>query len=137
MILLLILFFLIIIILNNNRNTENFGNSWDNLLFGSQIRKAWFYNTERPGKYSREAAECYNLSPAACINNTNCGLCNDTRCVPGDVYGPLFTTNCENWTYKDSYDYDVIRKNRPDTYWYPEYEARFPSPTVVAGLEFQ
>jgi hypothetical protein len=61
------------------------------------------------------------------------------ECIPGDEQGPLFKEDCQGWIYTNYYDKFIFRdkcttKTRPWNTFYPEYEARYPSPISRATL---
>ncbi len=86
--------------------------------------------------------DCYNLSKRDCMKYSNCGLCmkdGKMECIPGDEHGALFKEDCEKWIYTNYYDRHifgekVVTVSDPWNAFYPEYEARYPSPTSRATL---
>ena len=74
---------------------------------------------------------------------SNCGLClkdGKQECIPGDVQGPLFKEDCEGWQHTNYYDRHifgekVVTLSPPWSKFYPDYEARYPSPTSRATLQ--
>lgn len=67
----------------------NFGDYWDVIDYGK--------------KYDN----CYELNENDCMAYSNCGLCVKNgvpTCKPGDMYGPLFSGDCDYWRYSNYYD---------------------------------
>lgn len=70
---------------------------------------------------SEALKDCYSLGPRDCLKCGQCGIYeknNIYKCVPGDVYGPLFFDDADNWIYGNSYDRyiygeDIVRKYKP------------------------
>lgn len=91
---------------------------------------------------TKKADDCYKLNQRDCLKYYNCGLCMKDgvkECIPGDEQGPLFKEDCQGWIYTNYYDKFIFRdkcttKTRPWNTFYPEYEARYPSPISRATL---
>ena len=69
--------------------------------------------------------DCYNLPHEACVNCENCGVCisrdGDVKCVPGDINGPFFESDCKYWISKEpsnKKDRQLI-VSRPWSFLYP------------------
>lgn len=87
--------------------------------------------------------DCTSLNLDTCMNYENCGIATvngSKRCVPGDVFGPLYIENADYWTYKNYYDKHIFNESdQPRDYntwaaFYPIYDVRYPSPTTNAAL---
>ena len=91
---------------------------------------------------TQDAVDCYNLNESDCLKNFNCGLAikdGNKQCVPGDVHGPLFSSQTDWWQYTNYYDKFIFddkstSTTRPWSTFYPDYEAWFPSPQSRATL---
>jgi len=117
---------IIIIILCSNKS-ESF--NWDPLWLG------------------KISPDCYGETPRSCLAYSNCGVCTDTKsgsfmkkCVPGDVDGPYFTSDCDRWTYTNYYDKRTFGERTTNTtpVWnkrYPDYEIWYPSPISWSTLQ--
>jgi hypothetical protein len=114
------------------------------------ILREKFYNIPDTAKHSywnpdfvgKRALDCYDLNKRDCMKYSNCGLCHkdgEQTCIPGDVQGPLFKEDCQGWQYTNYYDRHifgekVVTLTPPWSKFYPDYEARYPSPTSRATL---
>ncbi len=95
-----------------------------------------------PSWVGKRSNDCYELSERDCMKYSNCGLClkdGKAQCIPGDQQGPLFKESCERWIhtdYRDRYIFGekVVTVTPPFDYFYPDYEARYPSPQSRASL---
>ena len=112
--------------------------------------KEKFYNVPNTDKHSywnpgfigKRALDCYELNKSDCMKYSNCGIClkdGEQKCIPGDVQGPFFKEDCERWqhtNYQDRYIFGekVVTVTPSWNKFYPEYEARYPSPISRATL---
>lgn len=110
-------------ILPNLTNGEG-GFNWDPLWVGNR------------------SLDCYKLDKRDCMKYSNCGLCvkdGKMECIPGDTQGPLFKEDCHGWMHTNYYDRyafgeRVTTISPPWSMFYPDYEARYPSPQSRATL---
>ena len=95
-----------------------------------------------PDWVGKRSLDCYKHNKRECMKYSNCGLCikdGKMQCIPGDVQGPLFKEDCEDWMYNNYYDRyifgeKVVTVSPPWSKFYPDYEARYPSPHVRSTL---
>jgi hypothetical protein len=100
--------------INNDINYENFNSVPD--THSNVI-------TDQNNKITNEESvkDCYSLSPLQCLKCGQCGIYQKdgiSKCVPGDVYGPSFTSDADYWIYGNSYDRyiygeDVVSRYKP------------------------
>ena len=95
-----------------------------------------------PNWVGRKSLDCYTLSNRDCMKYSNCGLClkhGKQQCIPGDVQGPLFKQDCEQWQHTDYYDRFIFGEkvhtvSPPWSKVYSDYETVWPSPKSVQTL---
>ena len=78
----------------------------------------------------KSCPDCYTLSNESCVDCDNCGVCiskkGEVKCMPGDMRGPYFESNCKYWINKeDSTIYGNNKKNflvgsHPWNYLFPK-----------------
>lgn len=137
--LLTILILLIIIatigILINNKNTNT--NTKEHFAFPEE------HNQWIPRWEGNTTEDCYNTPVNSCLKYTNCGIClneGDPKCLPGDIDGPLFSTQCNRWVYSDywpkhMFDEKITTNTLPFNHFYQHYEVYYPSPKIVSRLQ--
>jgi hypothetical protein len=116
---------------------ENYSNELFNTIKEGKENNAW----EQLG-VGKKAIDCYKLDPNQCLQYANCGLCikgKERTCVPGDEQGAFFKDDCQAWEYANRYDGYIFGEVRtsvtaPWNTFYPDYEARLPSPISGAAL---
>lgn len=121
------------------------------LLCNNKNYKEGFYNVPDysdnsmwdPDWVGKRSLDCYKQNKRNCMKYSNCGLClkdGKMTCIPGDVQGPLFKEDCEGWIHTNYYDRHifgekVVTISPPWSKFYPDYEARWPSPKSRATLQ--
>lgn len=89
-----------------------------------------------------QAQDCYVLPPNKCMNYPNCGLCikNGKQIrIPGDTQGSFFKEDCQAWAHTNLVDRHIFKErvttiSPPWSAFYPDYEARYPSPISRSTL---
>ena len=111
--------------LNNSQSNINIENFKQKIKEGFATLADTQVNTiiDQNNKISDDCVskDCYSLSPLQCLKCGNCGISEKNgiyKCIPGDVYGPLFEDTANSWTYGNSYDkyiYDenIVRRYSP------------------------
>lgn len=82
--------------------------------------------------------DCYQLLPLDCIKCSQCGIFGKEgkyKCVPGDIYGPSFEYDADEWIYgndRDEYLFGntVVNKYLP---WNKDIIVSLPDPLVMAS----
>lgn len=96
-----------------------------------------------PKWMGKTALDCYKQQPRDCLKYSNCGICMKDgimQCKPGDVNGPFFEDQCNNWIFKNVYDRRIFKEevttvSPPWNRFLPEFEVFFPEPSSYAGLQ--
>jgi len=136
-----IIYYISINISKNKQVTENKVENYSNDTFKcvKESKESNYWGLQDMGI---KAKDCYALSNKDCMNYSNCGICykdGKGMCIPGDVQGPLFKEDCEQWQYTNFYDRHIFGERvttitPPWNKFYSEYEARYPSPISRATL---
>jgi len=64
--------------------------------------------------FDESLKDCYGLMPKECLKCGQCGIAEREgiyKCMPGDVYGPSYTLEVDNWIYGNSYDRYIYGEN--------------------------
>lgn len=82
--------------------------------------------------------DCYSLLPLDCIKCAQCGIFGKDgkyKCVPGDVQGPSFEYDADEWIYGNDRDEYIFNNTVVSEYlpWNKDIVMSLPDPLVMAS----